>query len=185
MPQKKNPDTLELTRGKTGTLIGHLAGLLATLKGLPSAYDKDLQEDKPPVFDAAENLMRMIPVMTGVIDSLSIHADRMAAALDPNMLATDLADYLVERGVPFREAHGLAGRAVRRAIELGLQLDQLPMSELQSISKVFAEDVVKVFDFQSSVDRRSAIGGTGSTAVRDQLEQAKNYLTQYVARKAQ
>jgi len=101
------------------------------------------------------------------------------------MLATDLADYLVERGVPFREAHGLAGRAVRRAIELGLQLDQLPLSELQSISNVFAGDVVKVFDFQSSVDRRSSIGGTGSTAVRDQLEQAKNYLTQYAARKAQ
>jgi len=185
MPQKKNPDTLELTRGKTGALIGHLTGLLATLKGLPSAYDKDLQEDKPPVFDAAENLMRMIPVMTGVIDSLSIHADRMQAALDPNMLATDLADYLVERGVPFREAHRLVGQAVRHAIDRGLQLDRLPLSELQSISNVFAEDIVKVFDFQSSVDRRSAIGGTGSTAVRDQLEQAKNYLTQYAARKAQ
>lgn len=176
MPQKKNPDTLELTRGKTGTLIGHLTGLLATLKGLPSAYDKDLQEDKPPVFDAAENLMRMIPVMTGVIDSLSIHADRMQAGLDPNMLATDLADYLVERGVPFREAHRLVGKAVRHAIDRGLRLDRLPLSELQSISDVFAEDIVQVFDFQSSVDRRAAIGGTGHQAVQDQLLQAKEYL---------
>ncbi len=119
MPQKKNPDPLELTRGKAGTLIGQLTGLLATLKALPSAYDKDLQEDKPAVFAAAETLSIMLPVMAGAIDTLTVRGDRMQAALDAAMLATDLADYLVQRGVPFREAHGLAGRAVRKAIELG------------------------------------------------------------------
>jgi len=173
MPQKKNPDTLELTRGKAGTLIGHLAGLMATLKGLPSAYDKDLQEDKAPVFDTADTLARMIPVMAGLIGSLTVRADRMQAALDPNMLATDLADYLVERGVPFREAHALVGQAVRRAIELGVRLDQLPLTELQAISPVVAEDVAAVFDVQASVARRKVAGGTGYEAVKLQLEQAK------------
>jgi argininosuccinate lyase len=178
MPQKKNADTLELTRGKTGTLIGQLTGLLATLKALPSAYDKDLQEDKLAVLDAADNLRRMIPVMTGVINTLTVHADRMRAALDPNMLATDLADYLVERGVPFREAHGLAGRAVKKAIELKINLDQLPLNEWKSISPLIDEDVSKVFDFATSIDRHNAIGGTGHQAVKEQLAQAKKYLSE-------
>jgi argininosuccinate lyase len=144
------------------------------LKGLPSAYDKDLQEDKPAVFEAAHTLLTMLRVTAGAIASLSVKADRMQAALDPAMLATDLADYAVARGVPFREAHAITGRAVRRAIELGVKLDQLSLSELQSIHPVFAEDVSTVFDVQAAIDRRSTIGGTG--AVRQQLEQAKNYL---------
>ena len=176
MPQKKNPDTLELARGKAGTLIGQLTGLLATLKSLPSAYDKDLQEDKPAVFEAAHTLLTMLRVTAGAIASLSVKADRMQAALDPAMLATDLADYAVARGVPFREAHAITGKAVRRAIELGVKLDQLSLSELQSIHPVFAADVSIVFDVQAAIDRRKAIGGTG--AVRQQLEQAKIYLTQ-------
>ncbi len=173
MPQKKNPDPLELTRGKAGTLIGHLTGLLATLKALPSAYDKDLQEDKPAVFAAADTLRVMLPVMTGAIDTLTVRADRMKGALDADMLATDLADYLVQRGVPFREAHGLAGRAVRRAIELGVSLDQLPAYEWKAISPLIEEDVASVFDFAASVDRRNVFGGTGSAAVKQQLEEAK------------
>jgi argininosuccinate lyase len=179
MPQKKNPDTLELTRGKAGTLIGHLTGLLATLKGLPSAYDKDLQEDKLPVFDAAETLRRIVPVMTGVITTLTVHADRMTAALDPNMLATDLADYLVAHGVPFREAHRLVGRAVRRAIELEVTIDRLPLNELRSISPIFNQDVVAVFDFQASIERRNATGGTSHQSVRVQLAQAREYLIKH------
>ncbi len=182
MPQKKNPDTLELTRGKAGRLIGHLTGLLATLKGLPSAYDKDLQEDKTPVFDAAETLARMIPVMTGLLGSLTVHADRMQAALDPNLLATDLADYLVERGVPFREAHRLVGQAVRRAIDLGVRLDRLPLTELQAISPVFAQDISKVFDVAASVARRKVSGGTGHEAVQVQLAQATAYLSSHAAK---
>jgi argininosuccinate lyase len=179
MPQKKNPDTLELTRGKTGTLIGHLTGLLSTLKGLPSAYDKDLQEDKLPVFDAAGTLLRIVPAMTGVIMTLTIHADRMKAALDPNMLATDLADYLVVRGVPFREAHRLVGRAVKRAIELGVTIDRLPLKDLRSISPIFNQDVVAVFDFQASIDRRNATGGTSHPSVQVQRAQAREYLNQH------
>ena len=177
MPQKKNPDPLELTRGKAGTLIGYLTGLLATLKALPSAYDKDLQEDKPAVFATADTLMVMLPVLAGAIDTLTVHADHMQAALDANMLATDLADYLVQRGVPFREAHGLAGRAVKRAIELGVSLDRLPAYEWKAISPLIEEDIASVFDFTASVDRRGAIGGTGRMAVKQQLEEAKSIMS--------
>lgn len=176
MPQKKNPDTLELARGQAGTLIGHLTGLLATLKGLPSAYDKDLQEDKPAVFAAVETLLTVLPVTAGAIRTLSVKADRMQAALDPALLATDLADYLVARGVPFREAHAVTGRAVRRAIELGIKLDQLPLTELQAIHPVFDEAVTSVFDFQAAIERRSVTGGTGSLAVQAQIEEAKRFL---------
>jgi argininosuccinate lyase len=176
MPQKKNPDPLELTRGKAGTLIGHLTGLLATLKALPSAYDKDLQEDKPAVFAAADTLRVMLPVVAGAIETLTVHADRMQAALDANMLATDLADYLVRRGVPFREAHGLAGQAVKKASELGVSLERLPAYEWTAISPLIEADVAGVFDFTAAVNRRNVIGGTGSAAVRQQLEEAKRVM---------
>ena len=176
MPQKKNPDPLELMRGKAGTLIGQMTGLLATLKALPSAYDKDLQEDKPAVFAAVETVSIMLPVMAGAIDTLTVRGDRMAAALDAAMLATDLADYLVKRGVPFREAHGLAGQAVRKAIELGISLDRLPFYEWKAISPLIEEDVSSVFDFAASIDRRNVIGGTGREAVKQQLEEAKNVM---------
>ncbi len=177
MPQKKNPDPLELTRGKAGTLIGQLIGLLATLKALPSAYDKDLQEDKPAVFAAMDTLLLMLPVVAGAINTLTVHADRTQAALDATMLATDLADYLVLRGVPFREAHRLAGRAVRRAIELQLTLDQLPFYEWQTLSPKFGEDVRGVFNYAASIDRRNVLGGTGTEAVKKQLEQAKRVMS--------
>jgi argininosuccinate lyase len=147
--------------------------LLATLKALPSAYDKDLQEDKPAVFAAADTLLVMLPVVAGTIETLTVHADRMQAALDATMLATDLAGYLVQRNVPFREAHGLAGRAVRRASELGVSLDRLPADEWKAISPLIEEDVASVFDFTASVDRRGAIGGTGHEAVEQQLAEAK------------
>ncbi len=177
MPQKKNADPLELTRGKAGTLIGHLTGFLATLKGLPSAYDKDLQEDKQPLFDAADNLSLMLPVMAGLLDTLQVRPARMQAALDPAMLATDLADYLVERGVPFRQAHSIVGQAVRRALETQVRLDQLPLAELQAIHPIFQADVSAVFDFAASVARRSVPGGTAPQAVQNQLLQAKAALS--------
>ncbi|MCU0519880.1 MAG: argininosuccinate lyase, partial [Anaerolineae bacterium] len=116
MPQKKNPDPLELARGKTGRMVGNLVALLTTLKGLPSAYDKDLQEDKEPLFDAIDTLEIELPVLTGAIATLKVKADRMAAALGDELLATDLADHLVRRAVPFRESHRLVGQAVRRAL---------------------------------------------------------------------
>lgn len=176
MPQKKNPDTLELTRGKTGTLIGRLTGLLAVLKGLPSAYDKDMQEDKQPVFEAADTLALMLPVMAGVLQTLRIHPQRMRSALDPAMLATDLADYLVAKGVPFRQAHALAGQAVRKALELGTGLDKLPLEIYQALHPAFGEDVYAVFDFEASISRRNTTGGTSPQAVAVQLEQAKAVL---------
>lgn len=176
MPQKKNPDTLELTRGKTGTMIGRLAGLLATLKGLPSAYDKDLQEDKQAVFEAADTIEIILKVMSGLLDSLKVHEQAMARALDPAMLSTDLADYLVDRGVPFRQAHGLVGQVVRRAQELGVAINQLSLEEYQAISPMFEASVTQVFDFLKAVDRRDVTGGTGSRAVDAQLVNVRQLL---------
>lgn len=173
MPQKKNPDTLELTRGKTATMIGRLAGLLAVLKGLPSAYDKDLQEDKVPVFEAADTLGLMLPVVTGVVSTLRVNAEAMEKALDPAILATDLADYLVKRGMPFREAHTAIGKVVRRARELDISIDRLPLAEMQAISPLFGEDAHAVFDYRRSVELRDVPGGTSPAAVKVQLQQAR------------
>ncbi len=173
MPQKKNPDTLELTRGKAGTIIGRLTGLLAILKGLPSTYDKDLQEDKLPVFETYDNLCMMLPVMAGVLETLEVDAERMQANLNPAILATDLADYLVKKGIPFREAHSLAGQAVRIAEEKRTDLGLLPLETYQNISNVFEEDVFYVFDFSSAVEKKNIIGGTASEAVHNQLNKAK------------
>ncbi len=177
MPQKKNPDTLEVTRGKSGRLIGHLTGLLVTLKGLPSTYDKDLQEDKEPLFDAADTLETALPVMTGLINSLQLRPERMAAQLEPGLLATDLADYLARRNVPFREAHHLVGQAVRLAEERGVALTALSAADLQSISQHFGKDAADVLDIQRSLASRAVTGGTAPTALAQQLQAAKSYLT--------
>lgn len=176
MPQKKNPDMLELTRGKTGTLIGKLTGLLAMLKGLPSAYDKDLQEDKEPVFEAADTVEVMLPVMAGLLRSLRINPERIRAALDPAMLATDLADYLVERGIPFREAHSLTGKVVRSALEAGTALNELPLDAFKAVHPIFDEQVYAVFDFVRSTALRAARGGTSPQAVWAQMESARGLL---------
>jgi len=173
MPQKKNPDPFELARGKAGTLLGYLTGLLATLKGLPSTYDKDLQEDKVPVFAAFDTLMALLPVMANALRVITIHAEKMEAAIDSTMMATDLADYLVGLGIPFREAHALTGQAVRLALESGKSLDELSLSEYQTIHPDFNENVYQVFDPRVSVARRKAIGGTAPEAVREQIKLAK------------
>jgi argininosuccinate lyase len=176
MPQKCNPDSLELLRGKSGRVTGHLAALLITLKGLPSAYNKDLQEDKEGLFDAIETLSLALPVAAGAIRTLQIDPARMRDALDDGMLATDLADYLVRRGVPFRESHHLVGQAVRRAEELGSDLRGLDLAEFQAIHPAFGEDVVDVFDFARSVAAHRAEGGTAPEAVRVQIRRAKELL---------
>ena len=176
MPQKKNPDPLELARGKSGRMIGGLVGLLATLKGLPSAYDKDLQEDKQPVFEAFDTLSLLIPVMTGLISTLHLQTDRMLTALSPEMLATDLADYLVAKGVPFRRAHTLVGIAVRRAEEQGVPLPSLGLDELRVISGEFEKDVERVFDVHAAINRRRATGGTAGEALIQQLRSARSLL---------
>jgi argininosuccinate lyase len=176
MPQKRNPDSLELMRGKSGRVIGHLLGLLTTLKGLPSAYNKDLQEDKEATFDVVDTLELELAVATGVIQTLQVHGDRMAAALDGALLATDLADYLVRKGVPFRQSHGLAGQAVKRAEKLGIPLQDLALAEYQAIHPAFAADVSEVFHFGRSVEARAVTGGTAPAAVRAQIERAQSIL---------
>ena len=176
MPQKKNPDTLELTRGKAGTIIGRLAGLLATLKGLPSTYDKDLQEDKLPVFETYDNLCLMLPVMAGVLETLRVNAKRMQANMNSGILATDLADYLVAKGVPFREAHDIVGHAVRMAEDQNTDLSHLSMEAYQTISSIFEKDVYQVFSFVSAVEKKSGIGGTASEAVSLQINKAKQVI---------
>jgi argininosuccinate lyase len=173
MPQKRNPDSLELARGKAGRLLGDLTGLLTTLKGLPSGYNKDLQEDKEPLFDAADTLVLMLPVLAGVIRTLRANPEAMHAALNDGLLATDLADYLVERGVPFREAHGIVGGLVRLAEERGVALSELGAEDFAAASPVFGPDVGEVFDFSRSLARRRAPGGTAPEAVREQIAQAR------------
>jgi argininosuccinate lyase len=178
MPQKRNPDPMELARGKAGRLIGHLTGLLTTMKGLPSGYNKDLQEDKEPLFDSMDTLERLLPVMTAVVATLKLNPDKMRAALTDDMLATDLADYLVLKGMPFREAHPIAGRAVRLAAEKVVPLSRLSADDLRSLTPLFDADAVRVFDFAASVARRRAQGGTAPEAVRAQIARAKAWLEQ-------
>jgi len=173
MPQKKNPDIFELARGKAGTLAGYLTGMLAVLKGLPSAYDKDLQEDKPPLFSAYDILLALLPVLANALRTLQVHPRRMREAIDSNMMATDLADYLVGKGVPFRQAHDLTGRVVQMALSQGLALDALSLDAYRSVSPEFDANVYAVFDPEQSVDRRDVIGGTATQAVRRQLDQAR------------
>ena len=174
MPQKKNPDVFELARGKAGTLLGYLTGLMTALKGLPSAYDKDLQEDKVPVFNAYDTLTAILPVLAGALRTLSLHPERMRAAIDPGMLATDLADYLVQKGIPFRQAHALAGQAVQLAGEQGKTLDTLTLEEFLSLDPAFDSGVYAVLDPQRSVARRNVVGGTAPKAVQTQLKNAKS-----------
>jgi len=170
MPQKKNPDAAELLRGKAGRLVGGLTALLVTLKGLPSSYDKDLQEDKEPLFDAVNTLSLTLPVAQGILETLMIRPDRMAAALGDELLATDLADWLVRRGVPFRQSHHIVGRVVRRAEELDCALSALPLVELQTISPVFTAEVAAVWSIEQSVEQRTVLGGTARAAVQDQID---------------
>ncbi len=177
MPQKKNPAALEITRGKAARLIGNLTTLLTMLKGLPSSYDNDLQEDKEPLFDTIDTLDLVLPVIAGVIRTMRVNADRMRAALDTAMLATDLADYLVRRGVAFREAHRKVGEAVKLAEVRGIALSNLPADEYRKIAPEFGADVKEVFDFTRSVQSREIIGGTGPKAVREQIERARKILS--------
>lgn len=173
MPQKKNPDVFELTRGKAGTLLGLLTGLLAALKGLPSTYDKDLQEDKAPVFQATDTLLAILPVIAEALRTITVKAERMRNAIDSSMLATDLADYLVNKGVPFRKAHEVAGRVVRAGGERNVSLEKMPLEAYQAESPAFEADVYQVFDPMKSVEKRNAIGGTSLQSVKNQIKKIK------------
>ena len=177
MPQKKNPDALELVRGKTGRIIGDLNTLLVVLKGTPSTYDKDFQEDKEPLFDALDTLDMTLPVVAGVIQTMRADASKMRAALDESMLATDLAEYLVRRGVPFRQAHHMVGALVKLSETRGVKLSALTLDDFRSASDKFGADVYAVFDFDASVNSRAVPGGTSPNAVREQIARAKQLLS--------
>ena len=176
MPQKKNADSLELIRGKTGRVVGDLVALLMVLKGLPSTYNKDLQEDKEVLFDAIDTLEMTLPIAAGVIETLIIHPKRMKAALTDEMLATELADYLVMRGVPFREAHHLVGQVVQKALAQNVSLRDLPLFDYQTVSKLFHRDLMDWLDFERGVERRTSIGGTSRASVETQIVAAEHLL---------
>jgi argininosuccinate lyase len=179
MPQKKNPDVAELARGKSGRLIGNLTGLLATLKGLPFGYNRDLQEDKEPVFDTVEQLLLVLPAMTGMIATLRFDTERMAASAPEGFaLATDIAEWLVRSGVPFREAHEIAGASVRTAEARGVELWDLSDDELQSVSVRLTPEVRDVLSVRGSLDSRSAFGGTAPARVAEQLSDLRSMLAE-------
>ncbi|OBK08767.1 argininosuccinate lyase [Mycobacterium sp. 1245852.3] len=171
MPQKKNPDIAELARGKSGRLIGNLTGLLATLKAQPLAYNRDLQEDKEPVFDSVAQLELVLPAMTGLVASLTFDVERMAALAPAGYtLATDIAEWLVRQGVPFRSAHEAAGAAVRAAEQRSVGLDELTDDELAAISPDLTPQVREVLTIEGSVSSRDARGGTAPARVAEQIE---------------
>jgi argininosuccinate lyase len=171
MPQKKNPDVAELARGKAGRLIGDLTGLLATLKGLPLAYNRDLQEDKEPVFDAADTLELLLPAVAGMIETLVFNAKRLEALAPQGFaLATDIAEWLVRQGVPFREAHELSGAAVKQAESRGVELWDLTDEEFAGISPQLTPRVREVLTVEGSLASRSSQGGTAPSAVAAQIE---------------
>ena len=171
MPQKKNPDSLELVRGKTGRVYGNLVALLTVIKGIPLTYSKDLQEDKEPLFDTVETLWMSLDVFAGVWDTMRVNHARTVAALDGMILATDLADYLTGKGVPFRECHHIVGGIVKQAISDGVRLEDLSLDVLKAASDVFDEDVRDVLSHDASTDARDVEGGTSRRSVRAQIDQ--------------
>jgi argininosuccinate lyase len=176
MPQKKNPDACELLRGKASRTTGSLMTLLMTMKGLPSTYNKDLQEDKEPLFDAMDTLSGTLPIACGVLSTLKPKAAAMRARLDPSMLATDLADFLVRKGVPFRETHHVAGAAVRMAENAGKALTALTVTELKTLHPAFTNEVEAVWSFEASTESRDSEGGTSKRAVLAQVASLKAWL---------
>jgi argininosuccinate lyase len=182
MPQKKNPDIAELARGKAGRVIGNLAGLLATLKALPLAYNRDLQEDKEPVFDSVDTLEVLLPAFTGMVATLTFRTERMADLAPQGFsLATDIAEWLVRQGVPFREAHEVAGACVRRCEESGLELDQLTDGQLADISEHLKPEVREVLTVDGSIGSRNARGGTALERVTEQLAELRQAVADHRA----
>ena len=172
MPQKKNPDVPEIIRGKTGRVYGNLFALLTTLKGLPLAYNRDLQEDKEPLFDTVDTVKSMLSVLEAMLGQLVFRPDRMqAAALGGFTLATDVADYLVEKGVPFRKAHDIVARVVRRCLSDGIGLEQLSLEDWQGFSAAFESDLLPRLSLEAAVDRRRSAGGTARANVHKRLQE--------------
>ena len=176
MPQKKNPDALELIRGKGGRLVGNMAGLLAVVKGTPTTYNKDLQEVWDVMYDTVDTVYDCVRIATGVLSTIKINPDKMLSGLSADMLATDLAEYLVRKGVPFRETHHISGAAVKMAEDKGCELSDLTGEELRTIHPLFADDVVEVWDFQRSAEMRDTEGGASTRSVLEQVVKLRTYL---------
>jgi argininosuccinate lyase len=169
MPQKKNPDSCELLRGKSGRLAGNLSALVTMVKGLPLTYNRDLQEDKPPVFDTFDTVAICAEVLAGTLAGIAVHPARCAAAVaDPALLATDLADYLVERGVPFREAHHAVGAVVKLAETQGKPLDQLATADVKKCHAGYGDDWATVFDLKRAMAKRRGTGMPGPAQIKKQ-----------------
>jgi argininosuccinate lyase len=171
MPQKKNPDVAELIRGKTGRVFGHLQSLLVVMKGLPLAYQSDLQEDKEALFDAADTAEASLATLAAMLPGLRFRGDRMREACRGMLLATELADYLVGKGLPFRDAHRVVGAIVRRCLQDGKELDNLSLPELRRFSPRFDNDVADRLTAEAAVERRQAPGGTSSANVERRLKE--------------
>lgn len=176
MPQKKNPDALELLRGKSGRVMGTMTGLMTTIKGLPTTYNKDLQEDKEPLFDTIHSVSSSLQIACGVISTMTPNQAALRAALSTELLATDLAEYLVRKGVPFRETHHVAGAAVRMAEVQAVPLSELTLDDLLTLHHAFEEDVMQVWNFEQSVEQRDAAGGTSRRAVLEQIGKLRDWL---------
>ena len=180
MPQKKNSDMAELVRGKTGRVFGDLMALLTTLKGLPLAYNKDMQEDKESVFDACDTVKVCLDVFSGMISTMSVHEDAMLQAAQKGFLnATDLADYLVGRGLPFRDAYRISGRLVSFCIQNGYTLETLPLEQYREFSDRIDEDVFDAVDLVNCVSRRTSLGGTCVHSVERQIEWVREQIQSY------
>ncbi|GAD99653.1 argininosuccinate lyase [Paecilomyces variotii No. 5] len=176
MPQKKNADSLELLRGKAGRAFGHMAGLMMTIKGLPTTYNKDLQESVEPLLDHIKTVGDSIQIATGVLSTLTTIPEKMVAALAPEMLATEFADYLVRKGVPFREGHHISGRVVALAENNNVPMDTLTLEQLKGIDARFDEDVMACLDYDRAVELKDAIGGCSKRAVREQIDVLKGLI---------
>jgi argininosuccinate lyase len=177
MPQKKNPDMAELTRGKTGRVYGNLMSLLTTMKGLPLAYNKDLQEDKEGVFDSAATVLDCLKVMAGQISTMTVNVDKMSSSCEQDFSnATELADYLANKGVPFREAHAIVGKLVLAGLKTGTYLQDVSLAEYQALCPAVESDVYEVLQAKTAVARRNSYGGTGFEQVAKQVAQWENVL---------
>jgi argininosuccinate lyase len=178
MPQKRNPDVAELARGKSGRLAGNLTTMITLLKGLPTGYNRDLQEDKGALFDTVDTLDLTLPPVAGAVETATFVPERMLEVMNAQLLATDLADYLVRRGVPFRSTHEVVGRLVRKSEDSGVSLSELPLDAMKAEHEAFEQDVAEVFDWFRSVDARDSDGGTSLRAVRDQLQEVATRLAE-------
>lgn len=181
MPQKKNPDIAELVRGKTGRVYGALTSMLTTMKGIPLAYDKDMQEDKEFTFDAIDTVKGCVRLFSGMLKTMRFNKPRMEESAKHGFTnATDAADYLVNHGVPFRDAHGIVGQLVLYGIEHNKALDDFTLEEFKAVSPVFEQDIYEAISLNTCVEKRNTIGAPGHAAMQAEIAEAENYLKQKV-----